>query len=235
MNRNLIQDISSVEKADEYFVGEKAVHLADLKLHGFTIPKSFVITRQACKLFFKENNLQLKIKHLLASVNFNDPNSVSQVSQAIKQMIESCPIPSEIFSQFFSLFEKEKIKNVVILPSDTQIHQTNSQPFKLQEAQGESSALQVIKSFWALSYSSYALSQMHESGKEIQESALVMEEVINPEKSGVLYTSVKNDEYEYVKIQAVLGNNISVDLGNDEYLIKKPSALYSDTHPNLRS
>jgi len=232
MNSNLLLPISSVDKEDEFIVGEKATVLGQLFGHGFTVPKSFVVTKQAYKLFFKENNLNLKIKHLLAGANLSDPNSVSQTSQSIVNTIEACPFPPEISSLFFELFEYEKLHHVIITPSHNHFSQKNPFMSYVWEAKGESAALTVVKKLWALSYSPNALSQMNSSGNEIQEPALVIQEVINPQKSGSMFTSEAREESDCIRIQAVLGNNISSELAFDEYVVKKPSAVYSEEYPD---
>src|SRR3989344_6263854 len=78
---------SEVDKDDIPLVGGKGANLGEMIQSGFPVPDGFIVSSLAYKEFVKRNNLDQKIKHLLANVDFNDSDSLNQTSNHIKKQI----------------------------------------------------------------------------------------------------------------------------------------------------
>ena len=70
---------SEVDKEDISLAGGKGANLGEMTKAGFPVPNGFIVTAKAYKDFIKQNDLQVKINHLLGTVDFNNQDSLSQV------------------------------------------------------------------------------------------------------------------------------------------------------------
>lgn len=75
-----------VDKNDIALVGGKGANLGEMVKFNFPVPDGFIVTSSAYYQFLKENNLNIKIKHLLQTTNFDNSDSLSQISNHIKNL-----------------------------------------------------------------------------------------------------------------------------------------------------
>ncbi|MDO8621319.1 MAG: PEP/pyruvate-binding domain-containing protein [Candidatus Levybacteria bacterium] len=156
-----MQDFSSVlvwlddvKAEDEYLVGTKAAYLADLARLGFPFPPAFIITSNAYTEFLKYNNLEIKIKHLLNSINYNDPKSIKDVAAHIKKYILAGQISKYLSKKIFKAYRqlggilKDSAVNLEISYFDKHLSGKN-----LKNIKGESTLLEKIKLIWSSIFS----------------------------------------------------------------------------------
>jgi pyruvate,water dikinase len=78
-------------------VGGKAAPLGMLKNElNLPVPEGFVMTTEACQLFFEQNSLIRPIRDLLTNLTPEDLPGIDEVSQKIRAMIMSARIPQEL-------------------------------------------------------------------------------------------------------------------------------------------
>ena len=82
----LILWLADAAKEDIATVGKHALSLGKLAEHGFPIPDGFVITSRAYYQFIQENNLADKIHGILATVSYEHPELLMQVSANIRKL-----------------------------------------------------------------------------------------------------------------------------------------------------
>jgi len=89
-------------------VGGKAAPLGSLKnALNLPIPEGFVITTEACQLFFEKNRLLPTIRDLLRSLHQEDPlRQVEKVSKSVRELILSARIPEELRDSVETAFEE---------------------------------------------------------------------------------------------------------------------------------
>src|SRR3989344_4264709 len=95
-----------VDKDETAYVGGKGANLGEMIEAGFPVPGGFVVTSSAYFEFLKQNNLDQKILHLLATINFDKDESLNQVSKHIKNLILTGKIPDEIVTEVFDEYKK---------------------------------------------------------------------------------------------------------------------------------
>ena len=78
---------SEIGKEDVSIVGGKGANLGEMVNAGFNVPQGFVLTSHAYYDFIRENNLTTKISHLILSGDVNNPKSLAQISDHIKNLI----------------------------------------------------------------------------------------------------------------------------------------------------
>lgn len=224
LNNNMINSndlvilLEHCGKNDARMVGKRACELGELAGSISAVPKGFVVTPRSFQTFCRHNNLIAKINHLLGTVNFNDSNSVLQVSKTIRKLIRTSEVPREVTDEIFRLYKKLGLSGVQIY----------SQNEDFLHATGESGTVEKIREAWADSYSPRQLSgnfKVNRNFEHIFPSVLVLS-AVHPQKSGVLYTSGPEEDKDTLVIEAVFGvYTKESEQCRDSYTVKKPGLV----------
>src|SRR6185369_16797312 len=83
----LVSLLAYFERDDLALAGGKAANLGELIKAGFEVPPGFVITTAAYDLLLQANGLPTKIRGLLASLQIDNPASLTETSQRIRDAI----------------------------------------------------------------------------------------------------------------------------------------------------
>src|SRR3989344_66451 len=97
---------NQIDKEDVSIVGGKGANLGEIVRAGFPVPDGFVITSHAYYDFIRNNNLSVKIKHLLSSTNFNNQKSLLQTSENIKKIIRAGSLSEDLIKEVSSSYKK---------------------------------------------------------------------------------------------------------------------------------
>ena len=207
---------SEIDKEDVSLVGGKGANLGEMTKAKFPVPNGFIVTSTAYYHFIKENNLSVKIKHLLETANFDKADSLSQVSSHIKKLVIGGTVSSELASEIFKAYSKLgnafKDTLVAVRSSATAEDLANASFAGQQETflnvKGEAVLLEKIKEGWASLFDARALFYRHEQHFDHLKVgiALVVQKMVESEKSGIMFTidPVTNDKSKIV-IEAILG------------------------------
>lgn len=194
--------LTQIDKDDSPFIGEHGVKLGELAKAGIPIPDGFIITSQAYDRFLKDNNLALKAKHILSTANFNDPNSLKQISSIIKKYFMEAEFASNFKLELYGAYKKLSgvlsDTHVRILHSPMILSNTFLFHENLDEIKGEASLINSIKEYWAANFSELnILNGFYDPG--IIKSVIVQKS-IDPEKSGKIYTvdPFENDKFKII-------------------------------------
>jgi pyruvate,water dikinase len=95
-----------IDKHDVPLVGGKGANLGEMYNAGIPVPNGFVVTSHAYYHFIRENNLSIKIQHLLSTANFDNPKSLDQVSKHIKKLILDGKISDDLVTELVAAYEK---------------------------------------------------------------------------------------------------------------------------------
>lgn len=186
--------LSDVDKDDTAYVGGKGANLGEMIEADFPVPGGFVVTSTAYFEFLKQNNLDPKIQHLLATVNYEKDESLNQVSKHIKNLIILGKIPDEIVKEIFDEYEKIG-DGLVAVRSSATAEDSKDASFAGQnetflDVKGEAVLAQKIKEGWASMFSPRSIFYRHE--KKISQLragiALVVQKMIQSDASGVIFT-----------------------------------------------
>lgn len=215
-----------IDSNDSAHIGEKGVRLAELKNNGVLIPDGFVISKDAFDEFIKENNLKQKAKHLLSTVNLENPESLKQVSTHIYDYFHKGNISSELKMEIFNAYSKLGGKfndiYVYVIPSGN-FHAYNHKKNIHDEVKGEASLIHSIKDYWASNFSE--LNILNSNNEDNFTKSLIIQKVVEPEKSGKIYTiDPENYDKEKIILKSMLGHyHDTVNLATlpDLYVLNK--------------
>ncbi len=235
MSQHDVVWFDQVDKEDIALVGGKGANLGEMTKAGFPIPPGFIVTAHAYFEFLKENNLEKKIKHLLNTLNFDNPHSLKQVSTLIKKEIISAKISDALKLEIYSFYKKLggvlEDPLVAVRSSATAEDLPNASFAGQQETylnvRGEANLILKIKECFASLFTERAIFYRHENkfdhvGVGI---AVPVERMVESDTSGVMFTidPVTNDKTRII-IEAVFGLGETIVQGKetpDHYEVSK--------------
>ncbi len=226
---DFVVSLRDVDHDDKYHVGEHAAKLASVGAANFSILPGFVVTSSSYFKFLDENNLNTKIKHLLGATNFDREDSVSQISQHIKKLIKTSPIPDDLVNEIVKHYEniggKAFTIKTTLLTGDHEQH-TVLEEKTLDTTYGDAVLLDSIRNFWSTLFSPAML--FHRNEKNIDHLrtgiAATVQKAIDATASGRVfsYDRLASDTSRAV-IELPMGHNILVDKASNEIFHRKPN------------
>lgn len=207
---------NEVDKKDTALVGGKGANLGEMTKAGFPVPNGFIVTSNAYYQFIKDNNLDIKIKHLLNIVDVNNSESLMQASVQIKKEIMKGKMSDELAGEIVRAYRKLggvlKEALVAVRSSATAEDLADASFAGQQETylnvKGDSVLLEKIKEGWASLFEARAIYyRHHQKYDKIKIGiALVVEKMIESKKSGIMFTidPVTNDKSKII-IEAIYG------------------------------
>lgn len=207
---------NQVGKEDIALVGGKGANLGEMVKAGFPVPNGFIVTSHTYFEFLKENNLEQKIRHLINTINFDNPHSLKQVSELLKKEIVNGEIKNELKLDVYKAYKKLggllKDPLVAVRSSATAEDLPNASFAGQQETflnvKGESNLIIKIKECFASLFTERAIFYRHENKFDHTKVgiAVPVQKMIESKASGVMFTidPVTNDKTKIV-IEAVLG------------------------------
>ena len=193
-----LQDITKDELHD---VGEQAVQLGTLLNEDFPFPNGFVVPSSVYFHFLHQNNLITKINKLLETINYNQPESLAQVSTHIKKLIKQTQLDpafiKAVDAGYHVIGGKLSDSSVIISPSATkQLVSFIGHPASFT-AQGEANVILKIRSMWAAIFEPHLLLLRHENHVDHFRAgvAVIVQREVQPESTGIMMTidPVSND------------------------------------------
>lgn len=231
----LVVWFEDVGKEDVGLVGGKGANLGEMTRAEFPVPPGFIVTTKAYYEFLRENNVEIKIHHLLAACNFEDNTSLSKTSQDIKKLIRngkmSEQLIDEIFDAYTSLSGPLKNAPVAVRSSATAEDLPNASFAGQQETflnvEGEANVLLRIKDAWASLFEPRAIFYRHDQKYDQKKVgiAVPIQKMIQSDVSGVMFSidPVSNDKSKII-VEAVWGLGEMIVQGQatpDHYEVEK--------------
>ncbi len=216
MAKKLLVWFEDVDKEDIALVGGKGANLGEMTKVGFPVPPGFIVTSTAYREFIKENNLEIKIRHLLGSLDYNDTKSLEKASRLIKKTIEKGKLSEEliqqIFKAYFSLGGLLKNPFVAVRSSATAEDLPNASFAGQQETflnvQGEANLIIKVKEVWASLFDQRAIFYRYEQHFDHFNVAIAVpvQKMVEAEQSGIMFSidPVTNDKSKII-IEGIYG------------------------------
>ncbi|MBP6913731.1 MAG: phosphoenolpyruvate synthase [Candidatus Levybacteria bacterium] len=235
-SHDLVVSLSDCTSQDVKYVGGKAANLGEMINASFPVPGGFVVSSNAYYLFLKENKLDVKIKHLLGSINFESTDSLSQVSHHIKQIILSSQIPEKIVKEVFSHYKKIGTQTLVAVRSSATSEDSKKASFAGQQetflnVSGEALLMDKIREGWASLFSARAMFYRHDVHLDHFKTgiALAVQKMVQSTASGVMFSidPVTNNKNKII-IESIYGLGEYIVQGKvtpDHYEVAKSDFL----------
>ncbi|MDJ0987728.1 MAG: PEP/pyruvate-binding domain-containing protein [Desulfobacterales bacterium] len=196
-------------------VGGKGQALALLARGGFRVPKTLCVTSDTYREYVSRTGLRERILLELNRKAFKEMRweEIWDCATRIRNMFLRKPIPDDISSQLKpAIHAAFKDKAVVVRSSAPEEDDAASSFAGLHESyvniQGTAAILEHIAKVWASLWSDAALLYRQEIGLDVKKSAMavVIQEIVVGEKSGVAFSQSPNDRSQGI-IESVYGLN----------------------------
>ena len=208
--------LDEVDKDDVPLVGGKGANLGELLRLGVPVPEGFVVDASTFKHFIESTGLKDKIIEILSSVDVNNMKELEEASKKIREMIESTPMPKEIEEEirraYRQLCEEVGEEVYVAVRSSATAEDLPSASFAGQQdtylnVRGEDDVVEKVRKCWGSLYTPRAIFYRVQHGfrHEDVSIAVVVQKMVNSEKSGVMFTSHPITGEKIAIIEAVFG------------------------------
>ncbi|MEK6928934.1 MAG: phosphoenolpyruvate synthase [Nanoarchaeota archaeon] len=247
---DLIRWFSELSNKKVSVAGGKGASLAEMYNNNFPIPPGFVITAQAYSYFIENAGIQEKIKNILDKLNIEDTNKLNESSKEIRKLIESSEMPVNLKESIIEAYEildadKKNIENArkgaldilrnshesvfVAVRSSATTEDLAEASFAGQQdsflnVKGNYELIQKVKECFSSLYTPRAIYYRIKKNFKHEQSklAVVVQKMIDSEKSGVVFSVNPTRSDNSIIIEAVwgLGEGIVSGMINpDNYII----------------
>ncbi|WP_237037602.1 PEP/pyruvate-binding domain-containing protein [Mediannikoviicoccus vaginalis] len=231
----MILDFNEIKKEDVLVAGGKGANLGEMTSAKINVPSGFVITADAYRDFLKVNGIDILIENGIKK-SVDDKRKLLNEAEHFRGKIKSGKFPERlenaIREKYFDLGNNTR---VAVRSSATAEDLPDASFAGQQETylnvQGIESVLNAVRNCYASLWGNRAVSyRFHQGYDQTSVSiAVVIQEMIESEKSGVLFTvNPVNKKENEMQINASFGLGESVVSGRvtaDSYIIDKSGKI----------
>ncbi|MDO5851097.1 MAG: phosphoenolpyruvate synthase [Methanobacteriaceae archaeon] len=213
---NYVEFFEQLGKDDIPIAGGKGANLGELTNAGIPVPPGFVITAETYRKFVTKTEIIDKINELLNNLDINDTNKLRAVSDEIKQLIKETPIPDDIqriiIEAYNALCVKTEDDVTVAVRSSATAEDLPDASFAGQQdtflnIKGIDDVLENVRSCWASLFEARAIFYREENDFDHSRVyiAVVIQQMVNSEKAGVMFTVNPSTGEEQMLIEGAWG------------------------------
>ena len=248
---DFIKWFSELNKDSGNIAGGKGANLAEIYNLGIQVPPGFVITTQAYDYFIEKAHIKDKINEILKNINYENIKELAEATKKIRELIIHGIFPKEMEEEILESYEQLNVQKDEIKKYKTvlDILNTAKEPLfvavrssatteDLKEAsfagqqesfinvKGNEQLLSSIKKCFASLFTARATYYREKSKYKHKKAklAVIVQKMVDSEKSGVLFSKDPMHKTENSVIEAVWGLGEGVVSGKitpDEYTISK--------------
>jgi pyruvate,water dikinase len=232
-NVDFVKWFSELSNKDIAIAGGKGASLAEMFNSKFPIPPGFMITAQAYSYFIEKTHLDNEIRELVKDLDIEDTKNLNRISGEIRALIETAEIPkemSEVIIEAYDILDVDKktmseakgtalaiLKHsheppFVAVRSSATTEDLADASFAGQQdsftnVKGHKELIMAVKKCFSSLFTARAIYYRKKKSFDVASSqlAVVIQKMINSEKSGVVFSKnpIKNDDS--ILIEAVYG------------------------------
>ena len=228
---DFVKWFSELNKDSGKIVGGKGANLAEIYNLKVAVPPGFVITAQAYDYFIEKANIKEKIQKLLREINYEDTKQLEDITKQIRELILKSKFPKEIEEEILESYEHLNVKNPNFLKGPAiDILKTASEPIfvavrssataedladasfagqqdSFMNIKGNTELLESVRKCFSSLFTARATYYRHKKGFEHSKVSLavVIQEMIDSDKSGVIFSKDPSYNNDNVHIEAVWG------------------------------
>jgi len=242
---------SDLSSKDVKLVGGKAANLGEMLKIKMPVPQGFVIIASAYEYFLEKTDLKKKIYEML-KIDVEDTKKLEEVAKEIRNMIENASIPKDMGEEIVEAYEvlsfdDDLLENAtpdalnilkrgkepifVAVRSSATAEDSSKASFAGQQetflnVKGKIELIEAIKKCFASLFTARSIYYRIKKGFKHEDVliAVVVQVMVNSDKSGVIFSRDPVKDPENIVIEAVFGLGEGVVSGRiqpDHYLINR--------------
>ncbi|MFA4953532.1 MAG: phosphoenolpyruvate synthase [Candidatus Pacearchaeota archaeon] len=241
---------SELNKSSGKIAGGKGANLAEIYNLKVPVPPGFVVTAQAYDYFIKKAKIQEKITELLSTIDYEDTSQLDETTEKIRKLILESEFPKEIQEEILEAyesldtesfdFEKGSALDILNKTSEPMFVAVRSsataedladasfagQQESFVNVKGNASLISNIKKCFASLFTSRATYYRNKKGfkHENVSLAVVVQKMVDSDKSGVIFSKDPSFKNNNVIIEAVWGLGEGIVSGTitpDKYIVSR--------------
>jgi pyruvate, water dikinase len=245
--------LHEVGKHDVNIAGGKGANLGEMIKMGISVPQGFVVTTLSFDSFIQTYKLGNRIQEIVESTDVGDTAKLLECSQKIRETILSYEIPLEVRLNVIKAYRKlsgnvgiklgSKIETgpqlVAVRSSATTEDLPNAsfagQHSSFLNVKGEEDLIESIRKCWASLFEPRAIFYRTKRGFSKASMAVIVQRMVNSDKSGTMFTTDPITGQNVVLIEAIYGLGESIVSGEaspDLYKLSKEKAEQKGS-PNI--
>ncbi len=192
--------LNEIGKDDIPLAGGKGANLGELLNNEIPVPNGFVVDSRTFFEFMEVTGLRYQVGDMLRGLNVEDTDELNRVSSRIREAIESAEIPEEVQKEIINAYRKlcdeEGEEVFVAVRSSATAEDLPDASFAGQQetylnVKGEKEVVEKVRKCWSSLYTPRAIYYRVQHGfrHEDVSIAVVVQKMVNSEKSGVMFTS----------------------------------------------
>lgn len=232
--------LAQIRKHDVRKAGGKGANLGEMIQAGIPVPPGFVVSTASFDRLIHVNNLDSTIQQIIDNTSVDETAELLEASRKIKELILSCNMPHEIESRVTEAYGNlsgsgdARVDSRIDLPvvavrSSATAEDLPTASFAGQQAsflnvKGEKDLIESIKKCWASLFEPRAIFYRTKHSFSKASIAIVVQKMINAEKSGTMFTVDPTTNENIVLIEAIWGLGESIVAGEvspDSYKVSK--------------
>jgi len=190
-----------VTKGDIPLVGGKGANLGEMAKSDLPVPQAFILTSEAYWKFVTEGGIKEKIFDILEHVDVNNDKSLNSASKQIRNIFSETKIPWDMEIDILNAYKKmgqeiEITDPLVAVRSSATAEDLPEASFAGQQetylnVKKEAELLHRVKDCWSSLFTPRAIFYREKQGFDHNKVALavVVQQMVNSEVSGVMFTS----------------------------------------------
>ena len=229
ISTEFVKWFSELDKNSVNVSGGKGANLAEMYNLKIPVPPGFVVTAHSYDLFIEKSGAKEKISEILKNIDYKDTKQLDESTSEIRELIVKSKIPKEIEEDILDAYEHlsaETPKNqsahdilkksfepvFVAVRSSATAEDLEDASFAGQQdtflnVKGNEDLLESVKKCLASLFTSRATYYRQQKGFKHEETklAVVVQKMINSEKSGVIFSKDPSYQNDNIIIEAVFG------------------------------
>jgi len=189
--------LEEIKKEDIPSVGGKGASLGEMTAIGLPVPKAFVVTAQAFRKFLVETGIEETLFRRLERLDVDDNGALESVSRDAQDLVLSVEIPDHIREEITDAYARMGANGTVVaVRSSATAEDLPEASFAGQQETflnilGDEDLVDAVQRCWASLYGARAVYYRAKQGFDDRSVniAVVVQELIRSEKSGVMFTS----------------------------------------------
>ncbi|MDQ2053387.1 MULTISPECIES: phosphoenolpyruvate synthase [Halobellus] len=225
--------LDDVRSADIESVGGKAASLGELTGAGLPVPSGFVVTAGTYREFIEDAGIDEELFSAV-DVDHEDTEALREAHERAHELIMNTPVPDDVREGILAAYQDlgDGERFVAVRSSATAEDLPDASFAGQQETflnVQEDALVERVKECWASLFSQRAIYYRNRQGfpHDQVDIAVVVQEMVDAEKSGVLFTSHPSTGEPQIIIEAAWGLGEAVVSGSvspDNYVIDRDTA-----------
>ncbi len=212
-----VEFFEELNKEDVDIAGGKGANLGELTQAGIPVPPGFVITSRTYDQFMKETGIFDEVMDILDSLDVNNNQELQQAARNIKNIINETGIPDHIETIIIEAYNAlchriGREDAYVAVRSSATAEDLPEASFAGQQdtylnVRGEDDLLKYVRKCWASLFGARAIFYREENNFDHSKVyiAVVIQEMVEAEKAGVMFTVHPSTGEEKILIEAAWG------------------------------